>query len=87
METLDELRQAILAQADIAMLDDFSLDALREAVALNRSAPLPLKLEASGGVNLANVRSVAQTGVDYISIGAITKNIKAVDLSMRFEWL
>jgi len=86
VETLDELRQAIQAQADIALLDDFTLDELREAVALNRAAALPLKLEASGGITLANVRSIAQTGVDFASIGSITKHIKAVDLSMRFEW-
>lgn len=86
VETLDELRQAILAQADIALLDEFTLAALREAVALNRAAALPLRLEASGGITLANVRSIAETGVDYASIGTITKHIQAVDLSMRFEW-
>jgi nicotinate-nucleotide pyrophosphorylase (carboxylating) len=86
VESLDELRQAILAQADIALLDDFTQEMLREAVALNRAAALPLKLEASGGITLANVRGIAETGVDYVSIGSITKHIKAVDLSMRFEW-
>ena len=86
VETLDELRQAIQAQADIALLDDFTLGDLREAVTLNRAAALPLKLEASGGITLENVRSIAETGVDFASIGSITKHIKAVDLSMRFEW-
>lgn len=86
VETLDELRQAIVAHADIAMLDEFSMDDMREAVTLNRRERRPLKLEASGGVDLKNIREIALTGVDYISIGAITKHIRAVDLSMRFEW-
>ncbi len=86
VETLDELRQAIGAHADIAMLDEFSMDDMRQAVTLNRHERRPLKLEASGGVDLNNVREIALTGVDYISIGAITKHVRAVDLSMRFEW-
>jgi nicotinate-nucleotide pyrophosphorylase (carboxylating) len=85
VETLDELRQAIAAGADIAMLDDFSLEAIREAVAMNSSSALPLKLEASGGVTLATIRDIALTGVDYVSVGSITKHVRAVDLSMRFE--
>jgi nicotinate-nucleotide pyrophosphorylase (carboxylating) len=86
VETLDELRQAIAAGADIAMLDEFTLEAMREAVAVNRAAARPLKLEASGSVTLATIRSIALTGVDYISVGSITKHIRAVDLSMRFDW-
>lgn len=86
VESLDELRQAILAQADIALLDEFSMADLRHAVTLNRHESRPLKLEASGGIDLQNVREIALTGVDYISIGAITKHVRAVDLSMRFEW-
>lgn len=86
VESLDELRQAIEAKADIAMLDEFSMDDMRTAVAMNKGASNPLKLEASGGVELKNVREIALTGVDYISIGAITKHVRAVDLSMRFEW-
>jgi nicotinate-nucleotide pyrophosphorylase (carboxylating) len=86
VETLDELRQAIGAQADITLLDEFSLDDLRQAVAMNRASARPLKLEASGGVDLKTVRDIALTGVDYISIGSITKHVRAVDLSMRFEW-
>ncbi len=86
VETLEELREAIAVGADIAMLDDFPLAQLREAVALNRAAARPLLLEASGGVTEDSVRSIAETGVDYISVGAITKNVSAVDLSMRFEW-
>lgn len=86
VENVAELREAIAVGADIAMLDDFSLAQLREAVAVNRAAPRPLRLEASGGVTEDTVRSIAETGVDYVSVGAITKHINAVDLSMRFEW-
>jgi nicotinate-nucleotide pyrophosphorylase (carboxylating) len=86
VENLDELQQAIAAGADIAMLDDFSLPAMSDAVVLNRRAPRPLKLEASGGVTLETIRRIAETGVDYISVGSITKHLRAVDLSMRFEW-
>jgi nicotinate-nucleotide pyrophosphorylase (carboxylating) len=86
VENLDELRQAIAAGADIAMLDEFSLEGLREAVAVNRAAPRPLKLEASGSVTLDTVRAIALTGIDYVSVGSITKHVQAVDLSMRFEW-
>jgi nicotinate-nucleotide pyrophosphorylase (carboxylating) len=85
VESLSELRQAIEAGADIAMLDDFSLDAMREAVAANRAALRPLKLEASGGVTADTIRAIADTGVDYISVGSMTKHVRAVDLSMRFE--
>ena len=86
VENLSELQQAIAAGADIAMLDDFSLDAMREAVALNAGAAKPLELEASGGITTATIREVAETGVDLISVGSITKHVRAVDLSMRFEW-
>jgi nicotinate-nucleotide pyrophosphorylase (carboxylating) len=86
VETLDELRQAIAAGADIAMLDEFSLDAMREAVSISRGSGRPLKLEASGGITRQNIRDIALTGVDYISVGSITKHVQAVDLSMRFEW-
>jgi nicotinate-nucleotide pyrophosphorylase (carboxylating) len=86
VENLSELRQAIAAGADIAMLDEFSLDAMREAVALNANAAKPLKLEASGGITATTIREVAETGVDFISVGSITKHVRAVDLSMRFEF-
>jgi nicotinate-nucleotide pyrophosphorylase (carboxylating) len=86
VEDLSELQQAIAAGADIAMLDEFSLPAIREAVAANRAASTPLKLEASGGISLATIREIAETGVDFISVGSITKHVRAVDLSMRFEW-
>jgi nicotinate-nucleotide pyrophosphorylase (carboxylating) len=86
VETLDELRQAIAAGADIALLDEFDLEGMREAVALNRASQRPLKLEASGSVTLETIRGIALTGVDFISVGSITKHVRAVDLSMRFDW-
>ena len=86
VENLPQLLQAIDAGADIAMLDNYSLPAMREAVAANARADKPLKLEASGGITTANIREIAETGVDFISVGSITKHVRAVDLSMRFEW-
>jgi nicotinate-nucleotide pyrophosphorylase (carboxylating) len=86
VENLAELTQAIDAGADIAMLDEFSMPAMREAVALNANTRRPLKLEASGGITTATIREIAETGVDFISVGSITKHVRAVDLSMRFEW-
>ena len=82
VESLDELRQALDAGADIVMLDELSLDDMREAVRLNAGRA---KLEASGGINDDTLRVIAETGVDYISIGALTKDVKAVDLSMRLS--
>jgi nicotinate-nucleotide pyrophosphorylase (carboxylating) len=87
VETLDELRQALEAGADMALLDEFSLEGLRAAVTLNRShANGPIKLEASGGVTLETLRAVGETGVDFVSVGSLTKHVQAVDLSMRFEY-
>jgi nicotinate-nucleotide pyrophosphorylase (carboxylating) len=86
VENLSELRQAIDAGADIAMLDEFSLQAMRDAVAHNAQAAKPLKLEASGGITVASIREIAETGVDFISVGSITKHVRAVDLSMRFDF-
>jgi nicotinate-nucleotide pyrophosphorylase (carboxylating) len=86
VENLDELRQAMAARADIALLDNFPLPLLREAVALNAAGAHPLKLEASGGITRETIREIAETGVDFISVGEITKHVRAVDLSMRFEW-
>ena len=87
VETLDELRQALDAGANMALLDEFSLDELRTAVAMNRAHPRgPMKLEASGNVTLETLRAVAETGVDFVSIGSLTKHVRAVDLSMRFEF-
>ena len=86
VENLAQLLQAIDAGADIAMLDNYSLPAMREAVAANARAKKPLKLEASGGITSATIREVAETGVDFISVGSITKHVRAIDLSMRFEF-
>ena len=80
VEDLQELRQALEAGADIIMLDELSHADMRTAVEI---AAGRAKLEASGGITEATLRSVAETGVDYISIGSLTKDIKAVDLSMR----
>ncbi|MBF8731664.1 carboxylating nicotinate-nucleotide diphosphorylase [Pseudomonas guariconensis] len=82
VESLDELRQALAAGADIIMLDELTLDEMREAVSITAGKA---KLEASGGVNESTLRVIAETGVDYISIGAMTKDVKAVDLSMRLS--
>lgn len=82
VENLDELREALAAGADIIMLDELSLADMRTAVALNAGQA---KLEASGGVNENTILAIAQTGVDYISLGTLTKDIKAVDLSMRLS--
>jgi nicotinate-nucleotide pyrophosphorylase (carboxylating) len=87
VESLDELRQALDAGADMALLDEFSLEDLRAAVALNRGHPHgPIRLEASGNVSIGTLRATAETGVDYVSIGSLTKHLRAVDLSMRFEF-
>jgi len=86
VETLAEFDQACDAGADIIMLDELALEDMREAVKRNRSRGARAKLEASGSVTLATVREIALTGVDYISIGGITKHVQAVDLSMRFEF-
>ncbi|MEQ9728490.1 carboxylating nicotinate-nucleotide diphosphorylase [Pseudomonas sp. WHRI 8822A] len=82
VENLDELEQALTAGADIVMLDELSLDDMRRAVTTNAGRA---KLEASGGVSESTLRSIAETGVDYISIGTLTKDVKAVDLSMRLS--
>lgn len=80
-ESLAEHAEALAAGADIIMLDDFSLEDMAKAVQLTQSKA---KLEASGGITRDNLRIVAETGVDYISMGTITKDVKAIDLSMRF---
>ncbi|HEV7715210.1 MAG TPA: carboxylating nicotinate-nucleotide diphosphorylase [Steroidobacteraceae bacterium] len=98
VESLAELEQALTAGADIVMVDEFSLDDMRAAVALNRrlgksvvagagSEPAtPVQLEASGSVTLANVRAIAETGVDFVSVGSLTKHVRALDLSMRLDF-
>jgi len=81
VETLDQLQQALAAGAQLILLDNFDVKGLREAVRLTGGRAA---LEASGGVNLDSVRAIAETGVDRISIGTLTKDVRAVDLSMRF---
>jgi nicotinate-nucleotide pyrophosphorylase (carboxylating) len=86
VETLEELAQALEAAPDIIMLDEFTLADLRAAVAVNRAHARPVLLEASGSVSLETVRTMAETGVDFISVGALTKHVRAVDLSMRLDF-
>ncbi|MBI3777754.1 MAG: carboxylating nicotinate-nucleotide diphosphorylase [Gammaproteobacteria bacterium] len=81
VENIEQLREALAAGADRLLLDNFSVVDLKSAVAETRGRA---KLEASGGIDLSNIRAFAETGVDFISIGDITKNVRAVDLSMRF---
>lgn len=81
VENLGELEQALQGNADIALLDNFSLDDTRAAVAMARGA---IRLEASGGIDENTIREIAETGVDYISLGIITKQVIPLDLSMRF---
>lgn len=84
VENFDELNQAIEAGANIVMLDNFSIDDTKKAVELVKDLGKPCQFEASGDVTIANLRDMALTGVDFVSMGALTKHIKAVDLSMRF---
>lgn len=81
VETLDQLREAVGAGVKMVLLDNMTLDQMRESVQWTAGRA---SLEASGGITLENVRAIAETGVDRISIGALTKDISAVDLSMRF---
>ncbi len=86
VESIGECKEAIEAGADILLLDNFSLEDMRTAVRLNRDRlPKPALLEASGNVSLKTIREIARTGVDFISVGAITKHVTAIDLSMRFQ--
>jgi len=82
VENLDELRQALACGVEMILLDNMSLDQLRAAVVLAAGGAV---LEASGNVSLETVRAIAETGVDRISIGGLTKDVRALDLSMRFQ--
>jgi len=86
VETAQELREALAAAPEVILLDEFSLEDLRAAVALRDATSAAVKLEASGSVSLETVRRIAETGVDYVSVGSITKHVRAVDLSMRLEF-
>jgi nicotinate-nucleotide pyrophosphorylase (carboxylating) len=86
VETIEELREALAAKAERLLLDNFPLERLEQAVAINRDeGKPPAELEASGNMLLDRVAAVAATGVDFISVGALTKNVRAIDLSMRFR--
>jgi nicotinate-nucleotide pyrophosphorylase (carboxylating) len=85
VENLQQLGEALDAQPDLVMLDNFDLEGTRRAVQINRDHAGPIPLESSGGVPLGGIGELAATGVDFISVGALTKNVEAVDLSMRFE--
>ncbi len=86
VESIAELREALSAKAARLLLDNFSLELLQEAVAINRAeGDPPAELEASGGLTIKEITAVAKTGVDYISVGALTKNVRAIDLSMRCQ--
>jgi nicotinate-nucleotide pyrophosphorylase (carboxylating) len=82
VESLDQLHQAIAAGADTVMLDNFAIAEMRQAVKVNAGR---VKLEASGGIDDETLVEIAETGVDFISVGALTKNCRATDLSMRFD--
>lgn len=81
VENLQELQEALQAGADSILLDNFTVPQLAEAVALTQGQA---KLEASGGISLDSIRAIAETGIDFISVGALTKHIRAIDLSLRF---
>ena len=82
VENMEGLNEAIEAGADIVMLDNFSLDRIREAVAVNAGQ---VKLEVSGDVSLDNIGTIGTTNVDYVSVGSLTKHVRAINLSMRFD--
>ena len=82
VENLDQLKQALNTNVDMILLDNMSLDVMRQAVQITNGR---VKLEASGNVNEKTVRTVAETGVDLIAIGTLTKDVKVIDLSMRFQ--
>jgi nicotinate-nucleotide pyrophosphorylase (carboxylating) len=85
VECIGELRQALAAKAERLLLDNFGVEQLAQAVAVNRAeGDPPATLEASGGLELDDVAAVAATGVDYLSVGSLTKHVRAIDLSMRF---
>lgn len=86
VESLQEFELALAAGCDVVMLDELGIEDMRTAVQRNRDSGSHAKLEASGGVSLDAVRRIAETGVDYISVGGITKHLRAVDLSMRLEF-
>jgi len=86
VESLLEVGEALAAKADRLLLDNFTLPMLEQAVSLNQENGGPsAELEASGGLTMKEIAAIAETGVNYISVGGLTKNIRAIDLSMRFD--
>ncbi|QIZ78551.1 carboxylating nicotinate-nucleotide diphosphorylase [Ferrimonas lipolytica] len=85
VESIEELTAALQAGADIIMLDNFDITMMVQAVQLNQALPSPAKLEVSGNVTIDTIADFARTGVDFISVGALTKHVRALDLSMRFN--
>ena len=85
VETLDQLAETLATPTHRVLLDNFSLSGMRKAVAMRNEKNPDVTLEASGGITLEGVRASAETGVDFISIGALTKDVRAIDLSMRFR--
>jgi nicotinate-nucleotide pyrophosphorylase (carboxylating) len=86
VENLDQLQQALDAKVDRILLDNFSHEDMRTAVRITRAhTNAGIELEASGNMSLETLRTVAETGVDFISVGGLTKHVRAVDLSMRFS--
>jgi nicotinate-nucleotide pyrophosphorylase (carboxylating) len=85
VEDITELRAALAARPEVVMLDEFSLEDMRAAVQLRNTLAPEVRLEASGGVDLDGLKQVADTGVDCISVGALTKHLRAIDLSLRFS--
>lgn len=82
IETLDQLKEALAAGADVIMLDNMGVEMMKKSAALNKHQAI---LEASGNVTLENIRQIAQTGIDIISVGALTHSVKALDISLKFN--
>jgi nicotinate-nucleotide pyrophosphorylase (carboxylating) len=87
VETLEQVAEALVTKVDRLLLDNFSLQQLSEAVKLRAQTAPDITLEASGGISIDNVRRIAETGVDFISVGGLTKDVRAADLSMRFKFV
>ena len=85
VENLDQLAETLATDAHRVLLDNFSTSGMAKAVMMRNERNANVKLEASGGITLDNIREVAESGIDCISIGALTKDVRAIDLSMRFE--
>ena len=85
VKNLSELREALTCRVDRVMLDNMDLETVREAVRITRAAPDPPEVEASGGVTRETLRTVAETGVDFVSLGALTHSVQALDISLLFQ--